>query len=870
MNIENKNGSSLCLFSVVCIRLLIALVVIIFSTSTVFATGILDWDTTVPIYPTGSFAHDYVNIGTPPVDISTTVTGDTGDLDDGFGTTPDPRADGLFFGVDYEDRSESVTLTINFSQPVSNVSFSIFDIDERVTAGGFTDEIIINASGPSGAVNPVITPDTVAPITYSVAGNVITGEALSDSDPTPITFDSAVTSITIIYSNGPGALANPTRQLVTVGDLSFEDPPAVIKQFSPGAISVGSVSTLTITLENNNTSAATLTNNLVDSLPAGVTVASPANIGGTCPGTTNAAVGSNTITYTSGSTIPVGGCAISVDVTSSTAGTVTNTIPADALQTDLGDNVEDASDNLTVNLPVAPTVDKSFSPGIIAPGAASALTITLGNANTTVANLTADLIDNLPAGVVVASPANIGGTCPGTTNAVVGGSTVTYTTGSVIPASGCTISVDVSGSTIGSLVNTIPINALQTDFGNNATEATDTLSIANIAAPTVTKTFSPTSINSGGTSQLTIALSNGNTGVLTLTSNLDDDLPVGVTATAVNGATNCPGAVDISTNTRVRYPTGAAIPSGGCNIVVDVTSNSLGVFNNTILIGDLQTDIGNNTSPTNASLTVTSGGGGGSPACPAGTNLVNLGTPRNATTATSTGNVSGTISTATGPVVAIGTGVAGSAFPRLNPPPASLTLGLADIVPLNSNILISLAQDNPAGVVDIQDSNDNASFSSAISFTGSNPTDDIVEHLNYSVATAAGAEFLRFTLTGGGFRVTGIEYSQICESIPQADLSIVKDDSATTFTPGGTSTYLLTVTNNGPDAVTSATIQDNLPNGVTLSGSWSCSASAGSSCSAASGGVVGGSLVSLTADILDSGVITVNVPVQFSADMSDF
>ncbi len=103
-----------------------------------------------------------------------------------------------------------------------------------------------------------------------------------------------------------------------------------------------------------------------------------------------------------------------------------------------------------------------------------------------------------------------------------------------------------------------------------------------------------------------------------------------------------------------------------------------------------------------------------------------------------------------------------------------------------------------------------------------------------------------------------------------ADLSITKDDGSTTYTPGGTGTYVLTVTNNGPADVTSASIQDNLPNGATLSASWTCSASVGSSCIVASGGSSGDSTVSLTADILNNGVISVTVPVQYSADMNDY
>jgi len=846
--------------------------------------AVLDWD--VESWPTGSLSETFTVGGS---DININFASNTAQLNSaGTGGAPaspetnqfltgglTPTEDALFIRTDFVTTAQDVVITFDFLHPggVSDLSFTFWDVDADIPS--WVDELQVTAIANGVTVNPSNVSDGVSNSPIGANGSI--GDPVDDNNSVntspngnaTFTFNqTGISQIIIVYSNATGG--TPGNQWISLHDISFDIAPTVTKQFVPDSITIGSTSTLTITLDNNDTSAATLTSNLVDNLPTGVAVASPANIGSTCPGTVNASIGGGTVTYTSGSTIPVGGCTISVDVTSSTAGTITNTITAGALQTDLGNNAAEASDNLTVNPPIAPTMTKSFSPSVITSAGVSTLSINIGNTNTIDATLTSDVVDNLPSGIIVASPANVGGTCTGTVNAIAGGDTITYVTGSTIPAGGCNITVEVTGSTLGDFVNTIPANALQTDQGNNAAAATDTLSIANVTVPTVTKAFSPTSINAGGTSQLTLTLDNPNASVITLTSNLDDNLPTGVIATAVNAASNCPGAVDISTNTLVRYPVGATIPVAGCSIVVDVTSSSLGVFDNTILIGDLQTDVGSNASATNASLTVTSGGAGGAPVCPAGTNLVDLAIPRNADTATTTGNVSGTASNATGPVVPIGTNVANNIFPRLNPPPESLTLGFADIVPLNSNILISLAQDNDEGIVDIQDSTDNASFSAAISFSGTEPIDDLVEHLNYSVATAAGAQFLRFTVTSGGFRVTGIEYTQICEPIPQADLSITKDDGVTAYTPGGTSTYVLTVVNNGPGNVTDAIIQDGLPNGVTLAAPWTCASTAGSSCSAASGGSVGASLVSLTVDILNGGTITVNVPVRFSSDMGDF
>ena len=51
---------------------------------------------------------------------------------------------------------------------------------------------------------------------------------------------------------------------------------------------------------------------------------------------------------------------------------------------------------------------------------------------------------------------------------------------------------------------------------------------------------------------------------------------------------------------------------------------------------------------------------------------------------------------------------------------------------------------------------------------------------------------------------------------PQADLSITKTDGTTSALPGTSTTYTITVTNNGPSTVTGATVSDVLPAGTTF------------------------------------------------------
>jgi uncharacterized repeat protein (TIGR01451 family) len=67
-----------------------------------------------------------------------------------------------------------------------------------------------------------------------------------------------------------------------------------------------------------------------------------------------------------------------------------------------------------------------------------------------------------------------------------------------------------------------------------------------------------------------------------------------------------------------------------------------------------------------------------------------------------------------------------------------------------------------------------------------------------------------------------------------ADLAVTKTDGVSTVFSGSPVTYTITVTNNGPVAVTGASVVDNFP-AVLTSVSWTCVASAGASCGGGSG-----------------------------------
>ena len=124
--------------------------------------------------------------------------------------------------------------------------------------------------------------------------------------------------------------------------------------------------------------------------------------------------------------------------------------------------------------------------------------------------------------------------------------------------------------------------------------------------PTLIKAFTPSVIDPGQASTLSITLGNANSSALLLSAALEDTLPTGVTVISpvVLTGTTCTIAGVSTTSGSVRYANGASIPPGGCDIKVQVTATVGGKYVNLLAVGDLQTNGGGNEEPAEAVLYV--------------------------------------------------------------------------------------------------------------------------------------------------------------------------------------------------------------------------------------------------------------------------
>lgn len=395
---------------------------------------------------------------------------------------------------------------------------------------------------------------------------------------------------------GTGGTASAT---LTVGQ------PGIAKAFSPSPVAVGVASTLTITLSNPTATAMTGAA-VTDTYPVGMTNSATPSAATTCAGgVVTAAAGGGSVAL-AGGTIPANGtCTVTVNVVATTTGN--NVIPAGGLVVDGGSNGVGASAILVVYL--KPEVTKAFTPATVTPGTASRLSIGITN-NNSVDGTTLAFTDTFPAGMVVtATPAasnTCGGTLQGRTGAgawgaVASGNTaIRITGGTVLANSTCIVEVNVSSATAGSFANTT--GTVTTANIGSGDEATATLTV--MAAPTVAKSFSPSSVLVNEASVLTITLTNSNGADITGVT-FTDSYPSGlVNAPVPNITSSCAGGTLSGTagGNSVAL-SGATVPANSsCSVTVRVRSATAGSYvNNT---GTVSTTNAGNGSSAGATLSV--------------------------------------------------------------------------------------------------------------------------------------------------------------------------------------------------------------------------------------------------------------------------
>src|SRR5262249_10496821 len=148
----------------------------------------------------------------------------------------------------------------------------------------------------------------------------------------------------------------------------------------------------------------------IDALTAGLVVATPNGLSGTCgSGTITAVAGSDSVSLSGGTLAVNGSCTFSVNVTATSAGVKNNTVSVTSAEAGAGNT---ANATVTVSSPVtAPTIAKTFGASSIVLNGTTTLTFALSNPGATTTLNNVSFTDTLPAGLLVATPNGLSGSC---------------------------------------------------------------------------------------------------------------------------------------------------------------------------------------------------------------------------------------------------------------------------------------------------------------------------------------------------------------------------------------------------------------------------------------------------------------------------
>jgi len=397
----------------------------------------------------------------------------------------------------------SITKSFGVSSiPLGQSTSLFFDIKNPnpitpLTGVGFTDTV--PTAGLSSA--PTSTPLCGGTLTVNGMTGLVTlsGASLAGNGSCLVTVNVTGTAAgqfsdttSTVSSTQGGAGAASTASITVVS------PPTIGKAFGASNVAVGGTTSLTITIANPPANTVAQSGvAFTDNFPAGLVVASSPNQTNTCGG--SLALGTASVALTGGS-IPINSsCSVSLNVTLATAGSKTNLTGA----VSSANGGTGGTAMATISAATVPTISNAFGAPSVPFGGTTGLTFSIVNPNSGIPLSGIGFTDTLPSGLLLAT--NATSSCGGTLVASTGGSVVSLTNGSLAAGGSCIISANVTGTSLGTKLNTTSaITSSQSGTG----AASNTASVTVGQAPTSsTVTVAPPSQGYDGTVNLTATLS---------------------------------------------------------------------------------------------------------------------------------------------------------------------------------------------------------------------------------------------------------------------------------------------------------------------------------------------------------------------------
>lgn len=773
------------------------------------------------------------NIGTLNANTQQTVTVIAEPTAVGSGTN---SASATSAGAEFDLSNNSASAAYTVTPPQMDLSVIKIDtIDPVAVNTDFQYAITITNNGPSRANNVVLTENTPPQFTYvgittskgSCAGTapiVCSIDTMAAGEVVTLTLTMTASTIGSYVNNAAVAATEPDTN--PLNDTTNEQTTAkqaadlaITKTGTPNPVRLNENITFLLTVSNNGPAMSVITT-VSDTLPAGVSFVSAVPSQGTCGSGSPLSCAIGTLTSGSSATVTVVARAIAV-------GGFTNITSVTGSEPDVIPGNNTASFPFTVAPIPDLTITKTHT-GSFPRGGAGTFDIgvqNVGGAPTDGTTITVS--DTLPAGYTPTAAAGAGWSCSVAAPTVTCTRTDVLNNGASFPS--IAVTVAVANNAAASITNTATVaGGGDNTPGNNS--ASDTVTNVLSLDLTITNTNNLTALQAGQSTTYAIVVSNlgPGDGSGSTVSSVPPVVLTGVTWTCVaSGGAVCP-AVSGSGAISGTVPT---FPSGGV-LTYSLTATVLSTATGTVVLPASVTAPAGATDPTPANNTATDT----DPLTPTAdlsitktsaptayvagspltyTIVVTNAGPVDVTGATVSDTVPAPLGaftwSCTSPSGACGTGTGNIAATVTLNVGQSATITLTGTVPNGTTgAIVNAATVAPSGGI-----------------TDPNPSNNTATNTNYASGTLA-------------------------------DVQITNTDGVTTVVAGGVTTYTVVVTNAGPSAVTGALVTDVAPAGLTF-GTYTCVASAGSSCPASGSGNLAVSI-----DLLVGGTATFTIPATVS------
>ena len=231
--------------------------------------------------------------------------------------------------------------------------------------------------------------------------------------------------------------------------------------------------------------------------------------------------------------------------------------------------------------PAPPTLALSFAAPSVRLGGSIALSFTITNPNPSTALTGVGFAGTLPAGLVIATPNGASATTcipPGTITATAGTSLISMAGVTLPPGTSCGFSINITANLAGLRSTGVTPGSANGGSGSPATAA-----LAVVAPPDIAKAFGAATVPTGGTTGLTITLTNPAANTVALTGvGFTDPLPAGLVVATPNALVNtCGGtATAVAGSSSVKL-TGGTVPiASSCSVAINVTAATNGILTN--------------------------------------------------------------------------------------------------------------------------------------------------------------------------------------------------------------------------------------------------------------------------------------------------